>query len=64
MFTRTVIVAVVAASSLVLAGAQAIGGEEFQPEASLIGLGQQLAGRVMPNVASRSAVAARLSARR
>ena len=64
MFTRTVIVALVAAASFVMAGAQAIAGDENQPEASAIGLGQQIAGRVVARAAAPRSPGARLTASR
>ena len=47
MFSRTALYALVAAVSLVLAGVQAIGADERLPEASLIGLGQEIAGSAL-----------------
>jgi hypothetical protein len=64
MFTRTVVVAVVAAASFVMAGAQAIAGDENQPEASVIGLGQPVAPEVVANANAARAPGARLTASR
>ena len=41
---RTIVFALVAVASLLMAGLQAIDGDAFQPEASAIGLGQATKG--------------------
>jgi hypothetical protein len=52
--TRSPIYAVVAAASLVWAGVQAVNADERLPEASVIGLGQQLAGQVLQTSVSHA----------